>query len=228
MNWCWWNLSCRRRCCLIYVQFPWRRKPMWTDDEDHDERCRDWRWRRAVWWHKLSDASEKFSACIFKVEGNPDGQLAPVPSKLSRTFCHILRQWSKKRSLKVTHCKHSVKVYSDTLQRTLTSTSLIFFFCLNYLLSFLNSLFPLLHLLCLLSVILPVSSTSHTSYSSSTFSSSSLAICPKPVRIKVLRPATSAQVFLGFPLSISECWNGSQDSKLLLHASYVAIPTSIS
>ena len=42
---------------------------------------------------------------------------------------------------------------------------------------------------------------------------------------KVLRPATSAQVFLGFPVSISECWDGSQDSKLLLHASYVALQT---
>jgi len=30
---------------------------------------------------------------------------------------------------------------------------------------------------------------------------------------KFLRPATSAQVFLGFPVSISECWDGSQDSK---------------
>ena len=37
---------------------------------------------------------------------------------------------------------------------------------------------------------------------------------------KVLRPAISAQVLLGFPLSISECWDGSQDSKLLLHASH--------
>jgi hypothetical protein len=42
---------------------------------------------------------------------------------------------------------------------------------------------------------------------------------------KVLRPATSAQVFLGFPVSVSECWDGSQDSKLLLHDSYVALPT---
>jgi len=33
---------------------------------------------------------------------------------------------------------------------------------------------------------------------------------------KFLRPATSAQVFLGLPGSISECWDGSQDSKLLL------------
>ena len=29
---------------------------------------------------------------------------------------------------------------------------------------------------------------------------------------KVLRPVTSTQVFLGFPVSISECWDGSQDS----------------
>ena len=42
---------------------------------------------------------------------------------------------------------------------------------------------------------------------------------------KVLRPATSAQVFLGFPVSINECWDGSQDSKLILHASHVALPT---
>jgi len=42
---------------------------------------------------------------------------------------------------------------------------------------------------------------------------------------RVLRPATSTQVFLGFPLSISECWDGSQVSKLLLHASHVALQT---
>ena len=40
-------------------------------------------------------------------------------------------------------------------------------------------------------------------------------------------PTTShlAQVFLGFPVSISECWDGSQYSKLLLHSSHVALPT---
>ena len=42
---------------------------------------------------------------------------------------------------------------------------------------------------------------------------------------KVLRPATSTQVFLGFPVSTSKCWDGSQVSKLLLHASHVALPT---
>ena len=42
---------------------------------------------------------------------------------------------------------------------------------------------------------------------------------------KVLRPATSTQVFLGFPVPKSECWDGSQDSKLPLHASHVARPT---
>ena len=42
---------------------------------------------------------------------------------------------------------------------------------------------------------------------------------------KVLRPATSAEVFLGFPVSKSECWDGSQHSKLLLHASHVAFLT---
>ena len=31
--------------------------------------------------------------------------------------------------------------------------------------------------------------------------------------------------FLGFPVSISKCWDGSQDSKLPLHASHVALPT---
>jgi len=36
---------------------------------------------------------------------------------------------------------------------------------------------------------------------------------------------TSTQVFLGFPVSISKCWDGSQDSKLPLHASRVALPT---
>jgi hypothetical protein len=42
---------------------------------------------------------------------------------------------------------------------------------------------------------------------------------------KVLRPATSAQVFLGFPVSKSECSDGSQHSQLLLHASQVALLT---
>ena len=42
---------------------------------------------------------------------------------------------------------------------------------------------------------------------------------------KVLRPATSTQVFLGFLVSIRKCWDGSQDSKLPLHASHVALPT---
>jgi hypothetical protein len=31
--------------------------------------------------------------------------------------------------------------------------------------------------------------------------------------------------FFGFPVSTSECWAGSQVSKLLLHASHVALPT---
>ena len=31
--------------------------------------------------------------------------------------------------------------------------------------------------------------------------------------------------FLGFPVSISKCWDGSQHSKLPLHASHVALPT---
>ena len=31
--------------------------------------------------------------------------------------------------------------------------------------------------------------------------------------------------FLGFPVSTSECSDGSQVSKLLLHASHVALPT---
>ena len=31
---------------------------------------------------------------------------------------------------------------------------------------------------------------------------------------KVLRPTISTQVFLGFPVSISKCWDGSQHSKL--------------
>ena len=38
-------------------------------------------------------------------------------------------------------------------------------------------------------------------------------------------PATSTQAFLGFPVSASECWDGSPVSKLLLHASHVALPT---
>jgi len=35
----------------------------------------------------------------------------------------------------------------------------------------------------------------------------------------------SEQVFLGFPVPKSKCWDGSQDSKLPLHASHVALPT---
>ena len=31
--------------------------------------------------------------------------------------------------------------------------------------------------------------------------------------------------FFVFPVSISKCWGGSQDSKLPLHASHVALPT---
>jgi len=41
----------------------------------------------------------------------------------------------------------------------------------------------------------------------------------------VLQPATSARVFFGFSVSISECWDGSHGSKLLLRASHVAFPT---
>jgi hypothetical protein len=44
-------------------------------------------------------------------------------------------------------------------------------------------------------------------------------------KLKIFRPATSTQVFLGFPVSISKCWDGSQHSKLSLHASHVAIRT---
>jgi len=40
-----------------------------------------------------------------------------------------------------------------------------------------------------------------------------------------LRPAISTQVFLGFPVPKSKCWDDSQDSKLPLHASHVALPT---
>ena len=40
-----------------------------------------------------------------------------------------------------------------------------------------------------------------------------------------LLPATSKQAFLGFPVSISKCWDGSQQSKLPLYASYVALAT---
>jgi len=42
---------------------------------------------------------------------------------------------------------------------------------------------------------------------------------------KSTRWTNSTQVFLGFPVSISKCSDGSQDSKLPLHASHVAIPT---
>ena len=34
----------------------------------------------------------------------------------------------------------------------------------------------------------------------------------------------STQVFLGFPVSISKCWDGTQDAKLPLHASHVVSP----
>jgi len=37
---------------------------------------------------------------------------------------------------------------------------------------------------------------------------------------KVLRPATSIQVFIGFPVPKSKCWDSSQDFKLPLHAFY--------
>ena len=43
---------------------------------------------------------------------------------------------------------------------------------------------------------------------------------------KVLRPASSTQVFLGFPVSISKRSDGSQHSKLPLHASHVALQTA--
>ena len=33
------------------------------------------------------------------------------------------------------------------------------------------------------------------------------------------------QVFLGFPVSISKCWDGSQHSQLPLHASHIALLT---
>ena len=42
---------------------------------------------------------------------------------------------------------------------------------------------------------------------------------------KVLRPATLTQIFLGFPVSISKRSDGSQHSKLSLHASHVALRT---
>jgi len=42
---------------------------------------------------------------------------------------------------------------------------------------------------------------------------------------KVLRPATSTQVFHGFSVSIIKCWDGSLHSKLPLHASHVALQT---
>ena len=46
-----------------------------------------------------------------------------------------------------------------------------------------------------------------------------------PVVRKVLRPAISAQVFLvSLCLSISECWDGSLDCKLLPHAPHAALP----
>jgi hypothetical protein len=43
--------------------------------------------------------------------------------------------------------------------------------------------------------------------------------------LNFLQPATTAQVFLGFLVSKRECSGGSQDSKLQLHATHVALPT---
>ena len=37
-------------------------------------------------------------------------------------------------------------------------------------------------------------------------------------------PATLTQGFLGFPVSMSKCWDGTQDVKLPLHASHVVPP----
>ena len=113
---------------------------MWTDDEDLDERRGDWKRRRVAWWHKLSDASEEFAVCIFKVEGNPEGQQVPVHSKILRTFCHILRQWSNKKSTEIHTLQHSVNVYSDTLQHTSTDT-LTYFLILFRLLVFPSKFF---------------------------------------------------------------------------------------
>ena len=42
---------------------------------------------------------------------------------------------------------------------------------------------------------------------------------------KVLRPATSTQFFLVFPVPKRKYSDGPQDSKLPLHASHVALPT---
>ena len=57
-----------------------------------------------------------------------------------------------------------------------------------------------------------------------TMNASSPVLSSSPIAI-MMRPATSTQVFLGFPVSASECWDGSQVSKSLLHASHVALPT---
>jgi len=51
-----------------------------------------------------------------------------------------------------------------------------------------------------------------------------LFLCNPAIGHFVLRPATSTQVFLGFPLSISIYCDGFQDSKLPLHASHVVLP----
>jgi len=42
---------------------------------------------------------------------------------------------------------------------------------------------------------------------------------------KVQWPVISTQIFLGFPVPKSKCWDGSQDSKLPLHVSLVAFLT---
>ena len=78
------------------------------------------------------------------------------------------------------------------------------------------------------SIFLPSTPRSSRQSPSSTLAHLYLPDCWLEVSIrKVLRPAISTQVFLGFPVPKSKCWDGSQDSKLPLSASHVALPTKI-
>ena len=98
-------------------------------------------------------------------------------------------------------------------------------FPFNPIISFICSFF-ILSTLDFLADLLSTSISVDTILTNPEFSQQILPDCWLEVSIrKVLRPATSSQVFLGFPVSISKCWDGSQDSKLPLHASHVALPT---
>ena len=68
--------------------------------------------------------------------------------------------------------------------------------------------------------------TTHYCYKQQPCTRMLLTFCSVPkLGKKVLRPATSTQVFLGFPVPKIKFWSGSQDSKLPLRASHIALPS---